>query len=186
MGPFPFSCEYKYILLVVYYVSYVVETIPTITCDATVVLNFIRRNIFLRFGTPRDVISDEGSHFCNKFLASLLSRYGVTHRVSLSYHAQSNGQVEVSNWEIKKILEKTVSVIRKDWAKRIDDNLWAYQIAFKTPLGISPYKIVYGKAYHLPVELEHKAYWATKMLNVDLTVAGEARLLQLNELEKFR
>ena len=91
----------------------------------------------------------------------------------------------MSNQEIKKILEKTMSVTRKDWAKRIDDNLWAYRTSFKTPLGMSPYKIVYGKACHLSVELEHKAYWATRMLNMDIEVASEKRLLKLNELEEF-
>ena len=104
MGPFPSSCGYKYILLVVDYISKWVEAIPTITCDAKVVLNFIRRNIFSRF---------RGSHFCNKLFAFLLSKYGVTHRISLAYHPQSNGQAEVSNREIKKILEKTVSATRK-------------------------------------------------------------------------
>ena len=91
IGSFPSSCGYKYILLVVDYVSKWVESIPTITCDAKVVLNFIRKNIFSRFGTPRAVISDEGSHFFNKLFALLLSKYGVTHRVSLDYHPQSNG-----------------------------------------------------------------------------------------------
>ena len=125
MGPFPSSYGYKYILLVVDYVSKWVEAIPTTTCDAKIVLSFIRRNIFSRFRTPRAVISDEGSHFYNKLFASLLAKYGVRHRVSLAYHPQCNGQSEVSNREIKKILEKTVNVIRKDWANKIDDNLWA-------------------------------------------------------------
>ena len=92
MGPFPSSCGYKYILLAVDYVSKWVEAIPTTNYDAKVVLNFIRRNILSRFETPRVVISDEGSHFCNKLFASLLSKYGVTHRVSLAYHPQSNGK----------------------------------------------------------------------------------------------
>ena len=92
IGPFMSSCGYKYILLVVDYVSKCVEVIPTITCDVNVVLNFIRWNIFSRFGTLKAVISDEGSHFCNKLFASLLSKYGVTHRISLAYHPQRNGQ----------------------------------------------------------------------------------------------
>ena len=82
----------------------------------------------------------------------------MKHRVSLAYHPQCNGQAEVSNREIKEILEKTVNVIRKDWANNIDDNLWAYRTTFKTPLGMSPYKIVYGKTCHLLVELEHKCF----------------------------
>ena len=90
------------------------EAIPTTTCDAKIVLSFIWRNIFLRFVTPRAVISDEGSHFCNTLFASLLAKYGVRHWVSLAYHPQFNGQAEVLNWEIKKILEKIVNVTRKD------------------------------------------------------------------------
>ena len=157
MGPFPSSYEHKYILLVMDYVSNWVEDIPGITYDAKVVLHCIRTNIFTRFRTPKAVINDEGSHFYNKLFASLLDKYGVKHQVSLAYHPQSNGQVEVSNKEIKKILEKT-AVTRKDWANKIDDSLWAYRTDFKTPMEMSSYKIAYGKACHLPVEHEHKAY----------------------------
>ena len=99
------------------------EAILTSTCDAKIVFKFIRRNIFSRFGTPRAVVSNEGSHFSNKLFTSLLSKYGVKHRVSQAYHPQCNGQGEVSNQEIKKILEKMVNVIRKDCANKIDDNL---------------------------------------------------------------
>ena len=123
MGPFPSSYGYKYILLAMDYVSKWVEAIPTTTCDVKIVLSFFRHNIFSRFGTPRVVISDEGSHFCNKLFASLLAKYGVKHCVSLAYHPQCNGQTEVSNREIKKILEKTMNVTRKDWANKIDGNL---------------------------------------------------------------
>ena len=91
MDPFPSSYGHKYILLAVDYVSKWVEAIPTITCNAQVVLRFIRSNIFSRFRTPRAVISDEVSHFCNKLFASLLVKYGVKHRVTLAYHPQSNG-----------------------------------------------------------------------------------------------
>ncbi|XP_074323761.1 uncharacterized protein LOC141660674 [Apium graveolens] len=104
----------------------------------------------------------------------------------MAYHPQTNGQAKVANREIKRILEKVVSPSRKDWALKLDEAVWAYRTAFKTPLGMSPFQLVYGKACYFPDELEHKAYWVLKKLNVDMMAAGERRMLQLNELDEFR
>jgi len=119
------------------------------------------------------LISYGGSHFCNSQLAKALEHYGVKHKVASSYHPQTNSQAEVSNREIKRILEKTVSSSRKDWSLKLDEALWAYRTAFKAPTGFTPFQLVYRKSCHLPVELEHRAFWALKFLNFDQEQAGE-------------
>nr|XP_027101598.1 uncharacterized protein LOC113722501 [Coffea arabica] len=156
MGPFPSSYNNKYILLAVDYVSKWVEAISSQTNDAKVVLKFLKRNIFCR------------------------------HKKSLPYHPQANGQAELANREIKSILEKTVNRSRKNWSNKLGDALWTYRTAFKTLLGMSPYKLVYGKSYHLPIEIEHKPYWTVKTINFDFKSAGEKRILELSELEELR
>nr|GEZ04420.1 reverse transcriptase domain-containing protein [Tanacetum cinerariifolium] len=112
-------------------------------------------------------------------------KYSVTHRLATPYHPQISGQVEVSNHDLKRILERTVGENRASWSDKIDDALWAFQTAYKTPIRYTPYKLVYGKACHLPIELEHKAYWALKHANFDFQAAGDHRKVQLNELNEL-
>ncbi|GJU19029.1 reverse transcriptase domain-containing protein [Tanacetum coccineum] len=127
------------------------------TNDARVVCKILK-SLFARFGTPRAIISDRGTHFCNDQFAKVMLKYGVTHSLSTTYHPQTSGQVEVSNRGLKRILERTVGEHRALWSDKLDDALRAFRTAFKTPIGCTPYKLVYRKAYHLPIELEHKAY----------------------------
>jgi transposase InsO family protein len=114
--------------------------------------------IFLCFGTLRILISDGGTHFTGKNFKKCLSKLGIEHRVSTAYHPQTNGQAKTSNRQLKSILNKTIEKGGKDCSKKLDRALWTYRTVFKTPIGITPYQFIYGKACHLPVELEHKAY----------------------------
>ena len=96
----------KYILVVVDYVTNWVEAITLANNEGKSVTAFLKKNIFSRFGTPTAIISDGGSHFCNKLFKGLLEKYGVCHNVAIPYHPQTSGQVEVSNREIKLICQK--------------------------------------------------------------------------------
>nr|GEV77403.1 reverse transcriptase domain-containing protein [Tanacetum cinerariifolium] len=133
----------------------------------------------------RAIISDRGTHFCNDQFTKVMQKYGVTHRLATSYHPQTSGQVEVSNRGLQRILERAVGENRASWSDKLDDALWAFRTAYKTPIGCTPYKPFYEKACHLPVELEHKAYWALKHVNFDLKTAGDHRKVQINELNEL-
>ncbi|XP_019227660.1 PREDICTED: uncharacterized protein LOC109208960 [Nicotiana attenuata] len=147
MGPFVSSYGMTYIFVAVDYVSKWVEAIALPNNEARSVTAFLNKNIFTQFGTARAMLSDGGSHFCNKAFPGLL--------------------------------EKT------DWSRKLDDALWAYRTTFKTPIGTSPYQLVFGKACHFPVDLEHKSMWALKKLNLDWAEAANLRMTQLNKMEEF-
>ncbi|RDX77192.1 gag-pol, partial [Mucuna pruriens] len=114
------SCSTKFLIFGLfihssgYYVSRWVEAIATKTIDVKVVVNFLKSNIFCQFVVPKVLISDQGSHFCNRAMSSLLHKYGVVHRVATTYHPQTNGQAKVFNMEIKKTLQKTTNPGQKD------------------------------------------------------------------------
>ncbi|GJZ47245.1 reverse transcriptase domain-containing protein [Tanacetum coccineum] len=185
MGPFLKSYKFEYILVVVDYVSKWAKTQALTTNDARVVVTFLKR-LFCHFGMPKALISDQGTHFCNKIMEKTMKRYGVNHHFSTSYHPQTSGQVENTNRALKRILEKTVKDNPAIWSRKLDDALCAFRTAYKTPTGTTPYKLIYGKDFHLPFKIEYRAYWALKNCNPDLIAAGEKRMFQIHELDELR
>ena len=139
MGPFPHSFGNLYILMGVDYISKWVEVVACKSNDHKVVLKFLKENIFSRFDILRAIISDGGSHFCNKPFSTLLQKYGVRLKESTPYYPQKNGQVELENREIKRILIEVVNTTRKDWSTKLSDALWAYRTTYKTIFGMSLY-----------------------------------------------
>src|SRR3954465_15434258 len=186
MGPFPPSRKYTHILVAVDYVTKWVEAIPTESADQKTSLKMLKDVIFPRFGVPRYLMTDGGSHFTHGAFKTALAKYDVNHRIASPYHPQTSGQVDLTNREIKSILQKIVNSSSKDWSKKLGDALWAYRTAYKNPTGMSPYKMFYGKACHLPLELEHKAFWTVRELNVDPKLAGEKCLMNLTYLDEWR
>nr|GFB77738.1 reverse transcriptase domain-containing protein [Tanacetum cinerariifolium] len=126
MGPFPSSKGNKYILVAVDYLSKWVEAKALPTNDARVIVKFLK-SLFSRFRTPKVIISDQGTHFCNDQFTRIMSKYGVTHRLSTAYHPQTSGQVEVTNSRFKRILKRTVGENRILWSDKLEDALWAFR-----------------------------------------------------------
>nr|GEY41397.1 reverse transcriptase domain-containing protein [Tanacetum cinerariifolium] len=161
MGPFPSSKGNKYILVAVDYLSKWVEVKALPTNDARVVVKFLK-SFFSQFGTPRAIISDRETHFCNEQFTRVMIKYGVTHRLAIAYHPQTSGQVEVSNRGLKRILNRKVGENRASWSDKLDDALWAFRNAFKTPIGCTPYKLTTGDHQKLQLnelnELRDQAY----------------------------
>ncbi|GJR59925.1 reverse transcriptase domain-containing protein [Tanacetum coccineum] len=197
MGPFPSSRGNKYILVAVDYLSKWVEAKALPTNDARVVVKFLK-SLFSRFGAPRAIISDRGTHFCNDKFDRVMSKYGVTHRLSTPYHPQTSGQVEVTNRGLKRILERTVGENNGDkggekpkkrlphppdkivlMVRKLDDALWAFEPLNKDSYWMLLVQVsLWKKACHFTVEIEQpKAYWLLSMPSIDLMTAGRYRML---------
>nr|GFB86342.1 reverse transcriptase domain-containing protein [Tanacetum cinerariifolium] len=168
MGLFPSSKGNKYIPVAVDFLSKWVEAKALPTNDARVVVKFLK-SLFSQFGTPKAIISDRGTHFCNDQFSRVMSKYGVTHHLSTAYHPQTSGQIKVTNRRLKRILERTVGENRALWSDKLEDALWAFRTAFKTPVGCTPYrlKIFSGKL---------KSRWSGPFTIFEIYPYGTAKL----------
>nr|GEX91224.1 reverse transcriptase domain-containing protein [Tanacetum cinerariifolium] len=185
MGPFPKSHKFEYILVAIDYVSKWAEAEALPTNNVRVVINFLKK-LFSRFGIPKALISDRGTHFCNKQMEKVLKRYRFHHHFATAYHPQTSRKVKNTNRALNMILEKTIKDSPFVWSRKLDDALWAFRTTYKTPTGTTPYRLLYGKTCHLPFELEHHAYWALRSCNPDLNIAEEKQFLQLHKLDELR
>eukprot|EP00253_Pinus_taeda_P023178 PITA_23178 len=150
------------------------------------VVEFLRENIFYKFGYPRELVIDQGSHFTSKLIEDLLTHHKIRLRTSTPYHPQANGQVEVTNRALEGILTKVVSSSRKDWEDRLVEATWAYNTTWKTATSFTPYELVYGKKALLSIEFEYNTLRMVAQLDLDLSHAQRERLLQLNGLDEHR
>nr|GEZ74232.1 reverse transcriptase domain-containing protein [Tanacetum cinerariifolium] len=149
--------------------NFIIKAKALPTNDTRVVVKFLK-SLFSRFGTPKAIISDRGTHFCNDQFARIMSKYGVIHRLSTTYHPQTSGQVEVTNRGLKRNFERTVGENRALWSDKLEDALWAFRTAFKTSVGCTPYilKIFSGKL---------KSRWSGPFTISEIYPYGTAKLV---------
>nr|GEX27899.1 reverse transcriptase domain-containing protein [Tanacetum cinerariifolium] len=186
MGPFPSSKGNKYFLVAVDYLSKWVEEKALPTNDARFTRVMIKYGVTHRLAIAYHPQTSGQVEVSNRGLKRNLERTVKENHASwLDKLDDALWAFQVSNRGLKRNLERTVRENHASWLDKLDDALWAFRIAFKTPIGCTPYKLVYRKSCHLPIKLEHKAYWALKHVNFNLKTAGDHRKLQLNELNEL-
>jgi hypothetical protein len=187
IGPInPPSNQKVYIVVCTDYMTKWVEAKALHRATEEAVIDFLFKDIFTRFGVPRELVTDGGLPFTSHGFKATLQKYHIQQRMTTTYHPQANGQVESKNKVIEAILTKTMKENRKDWSYRLPEALWAYRTTWRNTTRFSPYELVYGKSVVFPVEFEIKTLRTVVVFNLNLTGEQTARLQQLNELEEKR
>ena len=149
-------------------------------------VNFLLEEIFVRYGVPREIVTDQGTQFTSKLVKDITKKYQIKHKRSTPYHPQANGQVESTNKTLEAINTKTVAMNRKNWEEKLKDALWAYRITWKDNIGFTPYQLVYGKEVLLPIKFQIHTFKMAVDLGIDLNEAQQERIQQLNQLDEMR
>eukprot|EP00253_Pinus_taeda_P022346 PITA_22346 len=182
----PPSSQRVYILVCTDYMTKWVEAKALVRANEESVLTFLFEEIFVRFGVPRELVTDGGPPFNSHGFKSTLQKYHIHHKITTPYHPQANRQVESINKVRETILTKIVKENRKEWSQSLPEALWAYRTTWRNTTGFSPYELVYRKSVSFPVEFEIKTLRTALVVNLDLTDAQTARLQQLQELDEKR
>eukprot|EP00253_Pinus_taeda_P009628 PITA_09628 len=164
----PPSKQKPYIIVYTDYLTKWVKTKEIKEETEEKVVDFLRENIFYKFGYPRELVIDQGSQFTSNLVEDLLTHHKIKHRTSTTYHPQANGQVEVTNRALEGILTKVVSSNIKYWANPLVEATWAYNTTWKTTTGLTPYEVVYGKKALLSIEFEYNTLRMVAQLFLDL------------------
>eukprot|EP00253_Pinus_taeda_P015057 PITA_15057 len=172
IGPIdPPSGQKKYIIVCIDYLTKWAETKTVKAATEQKVTKCLRKNIFYKFGYPREVVTNQGAQFTSNLIEDLMRQHHIKHKTSVAYHPQANGKVEVTNRALESILTKVVSSSRKDWAERLVEATWAYNTTWKTTTRFTSYDLVYGKKALLSIEFEYNTLRMAAQLNLDVTTA---------------
>ena len=147
MGPISPASRYgqkRYILVATDYVTKWAEAEAVRSNDAATVARFLYEHIITRFGCPKELESDRGSHFINSTIEALTDKYEIKHRKTTPYHPRANGQTEKTNGLLCIIIMKTISASRTNWDTKLFAALWAYKTAHKVTTGCTPFQLVHG------------------------------------------
>ena len=153
IGPIdPLSNGKSYILVCTDYLTKWVEVKAMKHAHDEKVAEFLYEEIFTRYGVPKELFTNQGAQFTSNLISKLMKQYNIRHLKSGPYHPQANGQVEVTNRELKKILTKIVHLHYRDWTRKLQEVVWAYRTTWKTTTRFTPFELLYGKVVMLPIE----------------------------------
>ncbi|MCO5581762.1 hypothetical protein L7F22_035650 [Adiantum nelumboides] len=188
MGPFKKVTlrENKYIVMATCYVSKWVEAkaLPNNTAKSTAW--FLYEYIICRYGCPIEIVSDQGTHFINDTIEILSELYSIKHKKSTPYYPRCNGQAESSNKTIKSIMTKIVQDEPHNWDEKLQTALWAYRIAYKVTIGMTPFRMVYGTEAVIPLEFAVPSLRLAEQYDMDFNKVLKARLEELQKLDELR